>query len=62
MPLLARFVHGCSSRNIDTIQIIDMNFLTKHSAFDENEIFEVLNTIFLGKFILIEQNVSNYFI
>ncbi|CAF4918759.1 unnamed protein product, partial [Rotaria sp. Silwood1] len=45
--LLARFVHGCSSRNIDTIQIIDLNFLTKQNAFDENQIFEILTTTFL---------------
>ncbi|CAF1495219.1 unnamed protein product, partial [Didymodactylos carnosus] len=45
--LLARFVHGCSSRNIDTIQIIDLNFLTKQNAFDENQIFELLTTTFL---------------
>ncbi|CAF4635334.1 unnamed protein product, partial [Didymodactylos carnosus] len=25
--LLARFIHGCSTRNIDTIQTIDLNFL-----------------------------------
>ena len=48
LPLLARFVHGCSSRNIDTIQIIDLNFLTKHNAFEENQISELLTTTFLG--------------
>ncbi|CAF0965186.1 unnamed protein product [Rotaria sordida] len=47
LTLLSRFVNGCSSRNIDTIQIIDMNFLTKHNAFDENQIFELLTTTFL---------------
>ncbi|CAF1015332.1 unnamed protein product [Adineta steineri] len=47
LPLLARFVHGCSTRNIDTIQIIDLNFLTQQNAFDENQIFELLTTTFL---------------
>jgi SpoVK/Ycf46/Vps4 family AAA+-type ATPase len=49
LTLIARFVHGCSTRNIDTIQIIDMNFLTKNNAFDENQIFELLTTTFLGR-------------
>ncbi|CAF1421238.1 unnamed protein product [Rotaria sp. Silwood1] len=47
LTLIARFVHGCSTRNIDTIQIIDLNFLTKQNAFDENQIFELLTTTFL---------------
>ena len=34
--------------NIDTIQIIDLNFLTKHNALDENQTFELLTTTFLG--------------
>ncbi|CAF1165644.1 unnamed protein product [Rotaria sp. Silwood1] len=46
LTLLSRFINGCSSRNIDTVQIIDMNFLTKHNAFDENQIFELLATTF----------------
>jgi SpoVK/Ycf46/Vps4 family AAA+-type ATPase len=45
--LLARFIHGCSTRNIDTIQTIDLNFLIKQNAFDENQIFELLTTTFL---------------
>ncbi|CAF0853024.1 unnamed protein product [Adineta steineri] len=45
--LLARFIHGCSTRNIDTIQIIDLNFSIKQNAFDENQIFELLTTTFL---------------
>ena len=48
LTLIARFVHGCSTRNIDTIQIVDLNFLTKQNAFEENQIFELLTTIFLG--------------
>ncbi|CAF0973703.1 unnamed protein product [Adineta steineri] len=44
--LLARFINGCSSRNIDTIQIIDLNYLVKNNAFEENQIFELLTTIF----------------
>ena len=47
LSLLSRFIHGCSSRNIDTIQIIDLNFLTQQNAFDENQIFELLTTTFL---------------
>jgi SpoVK/Ycf46/Vps4 family AAA+-type ATPase len=49
LKLLSRFINGCSSRNIDTIQIIDLNFLIKQNASDENQIFEVLTTTFLGK-------------
>ena len=45
--LLARLIQGCSTRNIDTIQVIDLNFLTKQNATEENQIFEVLTTIFL---------------
>lgn len=45
--LLARFIYGCSTRNIDTIQTIDLNFLIKQNAFDENQIFELLTTTFL---------------
>ena len=48
MTLLSRFINGCSSRNIDTIQIVDLNFLTKHNALDENQTFELLTTTFLG--------------
>ncbi|CAF1043680.1 unnamed protein product [Adineta ricciae] len=44
--LLSRFLNGCASRNIDTIQIIDLNFLVKNNAFEENQIFEFLTTIF----------------
>ncbi|CAF1433523.1 unnamed protein product [Adineta steineri] len=51
MTLLARIINGCSSRNIDTIQIIDTDFLSKNNAFDENKIFELLATTFAGKFI-----------
>ncbi|CAF1331648.1 unnamed protein product [Didymodactylos carnosus] len=47
LSLLTRFIHGCSSRNIDTIQVIDINFLIKQNAFDENQIFELLTTTFL---------------
>ncbi|CAF0903995.1 unnamed protein product [Adineta steineri] len=47
--LLSRFVNGCLSRNVDSIQIIDLNFLTKQNAFEENQIFELLTTTFLGK-------------
>jgi len=50
LTLLSRFINGCSSRNIDTIQIIDLNFLTKHNAFEENQIFELLTTTFLGEY------------
>ncbi|CAF1223424.1 unnamed protein product [Rotaria sordida] len=50
LTLLSRFINGCSSRNIDTIQIIDLNFLTKNNAFEENQIFELLTTTFLGKY------------
>ncbi|CAF4503885.1 unnamed protein product, partial [Rotaria magnacalcarata] len=46
LTLISRFVNGCSSRNVDTIQIIDMNFLSKYNAFDENKIFELLTTTF----------------
>ncbi|CAF2862951.1 unnamed protein product [Rotaria sp. Silwood2] len=49
MTLLSRFINGCSSRNIDTIQIIDLNFLTKNNAFEESQIFELLTTTFEGK-------------
>ena len=49
MTLLSRFINGCLSRNIDTIQIIDLNFLTKQNAFEENQIFELLTSLFLGK-------------
>ena len=45
--LLARLIQGCSSRNIDTIQLIDLNFLTKRNATDENKIFEASAEIFL---------------
>lgn len=45
--LLARFIHGCSTRNIDTIQTVDLNFLVKQNAFDEKQIFELLTTTFL---------------
>ncbi|CAF1220450.1 unnamed protein product, partial [Didymodactylos carnosus] len=45
--LLARFIYGCSTRNIDRIQTIDLNFLIKQNAFDENQIFELLTTTFL---------------
>ncbi|CAF3355915.1 unnamed protein product [Rotaria sp. Silwood2] len=47
MTLLARLIHGCFSRNIDTIQIIDTNFLTKNNAFNDDQIFELLTTTFL---------------
>ena len=50
VTLLSRFINGCSSRNIDTIQIIDLNFLTKHNALEENQTFELLTTTFLGTF------------
>ncbi|UJR07134.1 hypothetical protein I4U23_011422 [Adineta vaga] len=46
MTLLARIINGCSSRNIDTIQIIDTDFFSKNNAFDENKIFELLATTF----------------
>ncbi|CAF1383873.1 unnamed protein product [Adineta steineri] len=46
LSLLGRFINGCSSRNIDTIQIIDLNFLTKQNAFDENQKFELLTATF----------------
>ncbi|CAF3546734.1 unnamed protein product [Rotaria socialis] len=49
LTLLSRFINGCSSRNIDTIQIIDLNFLIKNNAFEENQMFELLTTLFLGK-------------
>ena len=45
--LFARLIQGCSTRNIDTIQVIDLHFLTKQNATEENQIFEVLTTIFL---------------
>ncbi|CAF0967762.1 unnamed protein product, partial [Didymodactylos carnosus] len=45
--LIARFVFGCSSRNIDTIQIIDSNFSSMHNATEENQKFELLNSTFL---------------
>ncbi|CAF1169252.1 unnamed protein product [Rotaria sp. Silwood1] len=51
LTLLSRFINGCSSRNIDTIQIIDLNFLTKNNAFDEKQIFELLTTTFLGNIL-----------
>ncbi|CAF3743002.1 unnamed protein product [Rotaria sp. Silwood1] len=60
LTLLSRFINGCSSRNIDTIQIIDMNFLTKHNAFDENQIFELLTTTFLGNYQMIEFKIDLY--
>ncbi|CAF4812052.1 unnamed protein product [Rotaria socialis] len=47
LTLLSRFINGCSSRNIDTIQIIDLNFLIKNNAFEENQMFELLTTLFL---------------
>ncbi|UJR08366.1 hypothetical protein I4U23_012637 [Adineta vaga] len=47
LTLLSRFINGCSSRNIDTFQIIDLNFLIKNNAFEENQIFELLTTLFL---------------
>ncbi|CAF1619245.1 unnamed protein product [Rotaria sp. Silwood1] len=46
ITLIARFINGCQSRNIDTIQIIDLNFLIKNNAFEENQIFELLTTTF----------------
>ncbi|CAF3427736.1 unnamed protein product [Rotaria socialis] len=48
LSLLSRFVNGCLSRNVDSIQIIDLNFLTKQNAFEENQMFELLTTTFLG--------------
>ena len=50
MTLLSRFINGCSSRNIDTIHIIDLNFLAKNNAFEENQTFELLTTTFLGEY------------
>ncbi|CAF0828728.1 unnamed protein product [Didymodactylos carnosus] len=44
--LISRFISKCSSRNIDTIHIIDLNFLIKHNAFDENQRFELMTTTF----------------
>ncbi len=49
LTLLSRFINGCSSRNIDTVQIVDLNFLTKQNAFEEKQIFESLTNLFLGK-------------
>jgi hypothetical protein len=49
LTLLSRFINGCSSRNIDALQIIDLNFLTKQNAFEEKQIFEILTNLFLGK-------------
>ncbi|CAF0950295.1 unnamed protein product [Rotaria sordida] len=46
MTLLARIINGCSSRNIDTIQIIDTDFLSKNNALDDNKILELLATTF----------------
>ena len=46
--LLSRLLKGCASRNIDTIQIIDQNFLVKNNAFEENQVLELLTTIFEG--------------
>ncbi|CAF1436316.1 unnamed protein product, partial [Didymodactylos carnosus] len=42
LQLLSRFIHGCLSRNIDTIQVIDRNYLSIHNAFDDKQIFELL--------------------
>ncbi|CAF3859384.1 unnamed protein product, partial [Rotaria sp. Silwood1] len=47
LSLLPRLIQGCSSRNIDTVQVIDLNFLTKQNALEENQIFEQLTTLFL---------------
>lgn len=49
LTLLSRFISGGASRNIDTIQIIDLNFLTKNNAFEEKQIYELLTTLFLGR-------------
>ncbi|CAF3213420.1 unnamed protein product [Rotaria socialis] len=46
MTLVSRFISGCFSRNIDAIQIIDLNFLTKNNAFEDSGKFELLTTIF----------------
>ena len=46
---LDRFLQGCASRNIDTIQTIGLNYLIKNNAFEENQIFELLTTIFGGQ-------------
>ncbi|CAF0835129.1 unnamed protein product, partial [Adineta ricciae] len=46
VTLFARIINGCSSRNIDSIQIIDTDFLSKNTAFDENKIIELLATTF----------------
>jgi len=48
LTLLSRFINGCLSRNVDTIQVIDLNYLTKQNAFEENQIFELLTSLFLG--------------
>ncbi|CAF4556236.1 unnamed protein product [Rotaria sp. Silwood2] len=58
ITLIARFINGCQSRNIDTIQIIDLNFLIKNNAFEENQIFELLTTTFEG----ISNYLRDYFI
>jgi hypothetical protein len=50
LTLLPRLINGCLSRNIDTIQIIDLNFLIKNNAFDEKQIFELLTATFLGNY------------
>ncbi|CAF1435268.1 unnamed protein product [Adineta ricciae] len=46
VSIMPRLVHGCNSRNIDTLQIIDHSFLSKQNAFDEKTIFELLNATF----------------
>ncbi|CAF5011351.1 unnamed protein product [Rotaria sp. Silwood1] len=46
ITLVSRLINGCLSRNIDTIQMIDLNFLTKNNAFEENSKFELLTSIF----------------
>ncbi|CAF3825605.1 unnamed protein product [Rotaria sp. Silwood1] len=48
ITLVSRLINGCLSRNIDTIQMIDLNFLTKNNAFEENSKFELLTSIFDG--------------
>jgi hypothetical protein len=49
LTLLSRFINECSSRNINAVQIIDLNFLTKQNAFEDKQIFEILTNLFLGK-------------
>ncbi|CAF0843802.1 unnamed protein product [Didymodactylos carnosus] len=46
LSVLPRLIHGCSTRNIDTLQIIDLNFLMKQNAYEDNQIFELLSTTF----------------